>query len=243
MRRRGSSSRPYVSSLATRRDDAADVAHGNLIEILATAPKRVLDLAAGSGASGEALKRRWPEARVTGIHANASTASAAAGKLDASLVVDLDVGDIGTCGLAPQSIDTVLFPDVLHRLRDPWRLLAALRPFLVPGAQLVANIPNMRLITLVQSLAAGDLTYTEGGAFDPRNLRFFTLLGIHALFRDTGYRISRVERDFDPSLAHLVVAPGARATINTPALQFKDLGETSLLELRTLQYRVVAHPL
>jgi len=200
-------------------------AAGDLIGLLTTVPVTVLDLSAGDAALAESIKQRWNSAHVIGVH-----------------VADLDRDDFDF-GIAPASIDAVIAPDVFTRLRDPWRALTRLKPLLSANAQLVTSASNVRLITIVQALAGGDLTYGDRGALDVRNLRLFTLAGLQRLFTDSGYRIVRIERDIEPSLAHLHLAPGTRGNINAPRVQFKDMDEADVVELTTRQYRIVAHPL
>lgn len=218
------------------------VAAGDLIGLLTTVPATVLDLSAGDATLAEAIKQRWNGAHVIGVHAGAESAGTARTGLDRAIVADLDRDDLAGFGIAPGSIDAVIAPDVFTRLRDPWRALTRLKPLLSANAQLVTSASNVRLITIVRALAGGDLTYGDRGALDVRNVRLFTLAGLQRLFTDAGYRIVRIERDIEPSLAHLHLAPGTRGNIDTPLVQFKDLGEADLVELTTRQYRVVAQP-
>jgi hypothetical protein len=103
---------------------------------------------------------------------------------------------------------------------------------LVPGAQLVASIPNVRNIWLVNRLLAGGRwEYTERGLLDVTHLRFFTLAELRILFAQTGYRVEAEDVAILPSLQKIYAGyRGAGA-------QRIDLGRLVLSEVSAEELR------
>jgi hypothetical protein len=186
-----------------------------LLGIVRDEPRTVLTLSADAETSGALIAERWPQARVV---------------------------PYGT-PLPAGSVDLVVLPEVLARVRDPWSLLVELRPLLAPGGRLVASIPNARMLSVVQGIVRGDVAYgTVGGPLDVRNLRYFTLAGIARLFAETEYAVARVVREFNPALDELKMdGIGDRVRLDTPAITFNALTRDDLDDLRTWRFMVVAH--
>jgi 2-polyprenyl-3-methyl-5-hydroxy-6-metoxy-1,4-benzoquinol methylase len=89
--------------------------------------------------------------------------------------------------------DCVVCADVLEHLRDPWAVLRRLRPLVAEGGCVVASIPNLQHLKPVLKILLDRFEYEEAGLLDSTHLRFFTLSTIRGLFRETGYRVERVE--------------------------------------------------
>jgi SAM-dependent methyltransferase len=123
------------------------------------------------------------------------TPPSARARLDRVLAVNAETLDLVAAG--EPEIDAVLLADVLEHLVDPWSFLRRLRTQLRPGAVIVASIPNVANLWLLEEIAAGRFTYTGGGLLDVTHLRFFTRATIEALFVEAGYAIERWSRMTD----------------------------------------------
>jgi hypothetical protein len=197
-----------------------------LLDLVTGAPRRILLPQPALRDAAPSIERRWPGAELVGFDPDAGSAPSA---------------------LAAGSLDAVVLPEVLARVADPWRLLAALRPLLAPGAPLVATVPNLRTLTVVQALVGGDFPYhADGGILDVRNLRHFTLAGFEQLFAETGFAVRRVERAYNPILAGLAppegAAPEVPLRLETPALTLNAVLPADIDELRTASFSIVAVP-
>src|SRR5690349_21165905 len=144
----------WRTCLDFERQDAAhyqDFVNVGLLDMVRESPRRVLDLGCAAGAFGAALKERHPGAVVTGIEAGRAAAERASSRIDHVIRsriedVDFDSPDLGG------PFDAVIAADVLEHLANPWGLLLRLRPRLAHNAQLLASIPNVRNIWLVNRL-------------------------------------------------------------------------------------------
>lgn len=166
-----------------------------LLELFPRAPKRLLDVGCGFGATSAAAKARWPGVETIGIEVVSEAAQRAAAHLDRVLTGSAEDLDLAAAGIA--GVDGVLLADVLEHLVDPWGFLARLRTVLAPDATVVASIPNVANLWLLDELAAGRFTYAGSGLLDKTHLRFFTRQSIAALFDGAGYDVGRWERVTD----------------------------------------------
>jgi 2-polyprenyl-3-methyl-5-hydroxy-6-metoxy-1,4-benzoquinol methylase len=227
--------------------DRQDAGHYNdniltpLFELIDGAPRRVLELGCAGGAFGAALKERFPGATVTGIDAGRAAVAKAATRLDRAICARLEQFDFAAAGFRPGEVDTVIAADILEHLVNPWDVLVRLKPWLAPGAQVVASIPNIRNIAVVsQLLLGGRFEYAERGLLDITHLRFFTLEEIRRLLAQTGYALEERKAILLPSLQDLhggYRGPGP-ATVKLGRLTLSDVTAEELTELCAAQFLV-----
>ena len=169
-------------------DHYADQYNAGLLEMVPRAPARVLELGCATGMFGAKLKERFPGAFVAGIEANPAAAAVASGRLDEVLHARLE--EIAFAADAPcrGGFDTVIAGDVLEHLVNPWLVLERLKACLVPGATVLASIPNVRNLGLLSDvLLRGRWEYQASGLLDVTHLRFFTFAEMRRMFEETGY--------------------------------------------------------
>lgn len=219
-----------------------------LLELFPHAPARLLDVGCGSGATSELARAKWPQLETIGIEIVPDAAERAAHKLDRVITGSAETLDFSAAGLA--NIDGVILADVLEHLVDPWSFLERLRGVLAPGAMVIASIPNIANLWLLDELAAGRFDYAADGLLDRTHLRFFTRATIASMFADAGYAIERWDRITDGRvddatrrrvLGVMLPVPlagrvaGRRVTVSGVAGETYD-------DLRTIQFLLVARP-
>ncbi|HTY98209.1 MAG TPA: class I SAM-dependent methyltransferase, partial [Rhodocyclaceae bacterium] len=150
-------------------------ARTQLFELFTHPPRRVLDIGCGAGATGEALKHAYGGAEVWGVEINGASAAIARGRIDHVLDGKFEDVDLDGAGIVPGSLDTVIVADVLEHMYDPWSVLVRLKPYLSPDAQVIASIPNVRNLVVMEELAKGNWRYEPWGLLDITHIRFFTL--------------------------------------------------------------------
>ena len=161
-------------------------------EVMALVPssaRKVLDIGCGTGRLGEALKARQ-QAKVIGIELDEAAATVARMRLDGVIVGDVEQA---VPDFPPGSFDAIVCADILEHLRDPGGLLLKARSWLAPDGRLVASIPNVRHNSVVRSLLEGNWTYEPAGLLDRTHLRFFTRREIEKLFCRAGFAIDELE--------------------------------------------------
>jgi O-antigen biosynthesis protein len=225
-----------------------DYARLPLLDLLPAAPRRLLDVGCGNGATAAAAKERWPALYAIGLEIVPEAARRAAERLDRVVAGSAESVDWSAEGIG--DVDAVLLADVLEHLVDPWRFLADLRRILSPDAVVVASIPNVANLWLIEELAAGRFDYASEGLLDATHLRFFTRSTIARMFDRAGFEIERWERTTDGRVDDLTrhrvlgvmlpVPVGGRVTGKRVSISGVD-GE-GYEDLRTIQFAVVARP-
>ena len=159
--------------------------------VLAAVPDgaRVLDVGCSTGYLASELTRRG--CRVVGVEADPEAAGQARERCE--LVIVGDIEEPAVLAELPREMDAVLLADVLEHLRDPWRVLAALRDMLAPDGRAVVSLPNIGHWTARRALARGRFPYAEHGLFDRTHLRFFTRASACELAERSGFAVEREE--------------------------------------------------
>ncbi len=195
--------------------------------------RRVLDVGCGAGALGAAL-RAERGAEVVGIELAPRAAERAAGRLDRVIAADLDALEAVPADAG--SFDAVVLADVLEHLRDPARLLRALRTALAHDAPLVISIPNVRHWSVLEPLLVHDrFPYADAGLLDRTHVHLFTLEELGLMLRDEGYRIDDVRLVTDPLPERLRVLAEVAGALGGAV-------EETAARLGVYQYLVVARP-
>lgn len=212
-----------------------------LLDLFVSPPRHFLDIGCGTGLTGLEAMRRFPGATVDGIEFSPAAATVAAERLHHVHQGDVGAMDFGELGYARESIDALLLADVLEHLYNPWDLLVRIRPYLAPGAQVIASIPNARNLILLNELAGGNFSYEPAGLLDVTHIRFFTRREIVHLFEQTGYDVVGMQGSLDGRIPP-IATPSAPVNLDTPNLTFKNVDAETLNELTTIQFFVRATP-
>ena len=225
-----------------------DNPRGPLLDLFPQAPARLLDVGCGSGATGALAKARWPGVEVTGVEIVPEAAARAAQQLDRVITGSAETLDFGNAGLA--NFDGAILADVLEHLLDPWQFLERLRGALTPDAVIVASIPNVANLWLLDEIAAGRFDYADDGLLDRTHIRWFTRKSIAELFARTGYTIERWERTTDGRvddatrrrfLGIMLPVPWA-GRVAGRHVTVRGVKEETYQDLRTIQYMLVVRP-
>jgi len=195
-----------------------------IVELVDSSAKVILDVGCGAGRLGARLKTLDSTRTIYGIEHNESAAAKAEQVLDRVFV-----GDVQTVDLPLQNaqVDCMIFADILEHLAHPEKALAKLRPLLRPDGFIIASIPNMRHYTVILRLITTGWRYEEFGLFDKTHLRYFSRGTMGELLSDAG---------FVPD----IVAPRVVASKKMRILNFFLFG--MLEEFLAMQYIIKAHP-
>jgi 2-polyprenyl-3-methyl-5-hydroxy-6-metoxy-1,4-benzoquinol methylase len=167
-----------------------DNPRADVVGLIGPMVRDILEIGCHTGATGALLKGARPGIRYCGIELNPEAAHKARERLDSVFVANIEQVNLEHLGLRPGSFDCIIFADVLEHLYDPWKVLATVREFLRPNGTIVASIPNVQNVTLIEQLVRGNWTYADCGLLDGTHIRFFTLAEINRLFSWTGFHIA-----------------------------------------------------
>lgn len=154
-----------------------------ILPIIRTPPRRVLEVGAASGATLRLLRRIYPSAELFAFEVEESLRDALAescaqvhiGSLEDDWPVDLG------------RFDLILALDVLEHLRNPWLVLKRLTTFLHPGGSVIVSVPNIANLEVLKDLVIRRrFRYRDEGILDRTHLRFFTEESALSLVKSAG---------------------------------------------------------
>jgi GT2 family glycosyltransferase/tetratricopeptide (TPR) repeat protein/2-polyprenyl-3-methyl-5-hydroxy-6-metoxy-1,4-benzoquinol methylase len=209
-------------------------------EVLALVPteaRQVLDIGCGAGRLGEQIQQRQ-DADVTGVERSISAAAVAETRLSKVIIADVEAK---VPEFEVDQFDCVILADVLEHLRHPESALANVRNWLREDGTLVGSIPNLRHHSTLGALLHGHFTYEAAGLLDEDHVRFFTRREIEKLFFRAGFEIEQLS---------MVPGPGDRdwnerakdGSVSLGAIELTGLPEAEAAEFFAYQYLVVARP-
>ena len=161
----------------------------SLIDESADSEFNVLEVGCDCGATLLEIKNRYPNANIYGTDLNPSAVRIA------SLFAEACTNNIEEKNLPwdENFFDIIIFGDVLEHLRDPMGTLEYCKGFLKDKGRIIASIPNLMHISVMEQLLKGYFTYTEEGLLDKSHIHLFTGKEIFKMFRNCGFEIEIME--------------------------------------------------
>ncbi len=164
------------------------VVNHDLLALMPTSARRVVEVGCMHGALARAFRERNPGVHYTGIDIDADYTHVARQSCDLALDGDIEhFTPPAFNALFPS--DCWVFGDCLEHLRDPWRLLRRIRENITSEGCLVTCIPNAQHWSVQMRLATGLFRYEDSGLLDRTHIRWFTRVTMMEMFASNGWRI------------------------------------------------------
>ncbi|MFN3480499.1 MAG: glycosyltransferase, partial [Thermodesulfovibrionales bacterium] len=161
--------------------------------------ERILEIGCAGGATGKLLKEKFKIREYIGVDISEEAGVLARQFLDRVIIADIEKVDLEKeHGIRKGYFDLILCLDVLEHLYNPWDVLASLKEYLKDNGYLIASIPNIQNISIINNLINGRWEYEKAGILDATHLRFFTREGIKRMFEGAGLRIERLDHTVNP---------------------------------------------
>ncbi len=208
-----------------------------LIDLIKDPPQRVLEIGCGAGATGVAFKQKFKEIEYVGVESDEGAAKIAQTRLDRVIFSDIEKVLLDTFGLTKEYFDLIICADVLEHLYDPWKILFALRNNLVPDGRILASIPNIQHISIINNLLNDRWTYSKYGLLDATHIRFFTLSEIIKMFSGTGYKMIQCSHTTQPEIENVKKWP---ADLDFGKVVIKNVTRDEASRFFVFQYFIIA---
>ena len=168
----------------------------DLLPLIPTDAKSLIELGCGEAALGAAIKQRQ-KCRVVGVELDPRAAAIARKRIDA--VYNGDVQHI--VEILKEKFECIVGSEIIEHVEDPWSLLADLRQIAAPGCKLILSIPNIANASVIGDLLHGHFDYTYIGLTCAGHLRFFTRRSIEELLAIAGWQTVTITPQHAPSAA------------------------------------------
>lgn len=202
---------------------------------------RVLEVGCAAGATGRLLKEMGLVKEYVGVEISEEASILARQYLDRVITADIEKTDLEKDhGVEKNYFDLILCLDVLEHLYNPWDTLAVLSEYLKDGGHLIASIPNIQNVTVINNLIHGKWQYEKAGILDATHLRFFTIDGIKGMFEGAGLMIEKLDYTLNPQPDMSKIKESGNS-INLGKVLLNNLSRDEVINLFTYQYLVTSN--
>ena len=222
----------------------ADLRVVQIVQKLAGANARILDLDCGEGRLGEILKHQIPGCHVAGISHEPHLVALARSRLDQMISCNASDGNrinkINVDGLfdALPPFDLIVASARLFQSSPkPLALLTRLREQLNPNGHLVLSWPNPQHWSVINKLLNGDLQAHAAGLINHDSRHFLPVANLIKLFLDAGFLPQIADR-------RMIPAPQGWQEAMQPMIALTGHDQSVFTErTASYEYLVVASPI
>lgn len=148
---------------------------------------KVLEVGCDLGATLLEIQNHFPKCKTYGLDINEAAVEIA------KHITRAEYGNIDELKTPFQErFDYIIFGDVLEHLRHPKEVISMCRGLLNEGGYIIASIPNVMHISVLEELIEGRFRYQDVGLLDRTHIHFFTYYEIMNLFHDAGYTVEDI---------------------------------------------------
>lgn len=187
---------------------------------------KVLEVGCDLGATLLEIRNKYPKCRTYGVDINRSAITIA------SHITEVRYCDVEKLKIPfDEKFDYIIFGDVLEHLRNPEEVLRMCHTVLTENGCIMASIPNIMHISVLEQLLHGRFVYTDQGLLDRTHIHFFTYYEIMYMFQRAGYVVESVKN---------MVLPISEKQNEMKNVLSKLSADTEDWMFETFQYRIKA---
>lgn len=148
---------------------------------------KVLEVGCDLGATLFEIKSHYPNCQIYGLDINEAAVDIA------RHIARVKYGNIDELTIPfEEKFDYIIFGDVLEHLRHPEEVVRMCRDLLHENGFIIASIPNVMHISVMEELIEGRFRYRDVGLLDRTHIHLFTYYEIMTLFQDAGYEVKDI---------------------------------------------------
>jgi 2-polyprenyl-3-methyl-5-hydroxy-6-metoxy-1,4-benzoquinol methylase len=149
---------------------------------------KVLEIGCDLGATLFEIKNTFPNCRVYGMDINEAAVNIA------KSTADVRYGNIDELHVPfTEKFDYIIFGDVLEHLHNPAAVVGMCRDILNENGVIIASIPNVMHISVMEALIDGRFLYADAGLLDRTHIHLFTFYEIMCMFDEAGYKMEDMD--------------------------------------------------
>ena len=149
---------------------------------------KVLEIGCDLGATLLEIQNIYPNCKIYGMDINLAAIDIAKN------IADVRYGNIDEFTIPfTEKFDYIIFGDVLEHLRHPEEVIKMCRDVLNENGIIIASIPNIMHISVMEQLIEGRFIYEDTGLLDRTHIHFFTYYEIMFMFQRANYDIKNIE--------------------------------------------------
>ncbi len=161
--------------------------NNELFNLIPKNASRVIEVGCAYGAMGAKYKKENPFCEYIGIEISEKAAKEAEKNLDKVHQIDIEKTLLSEIGIEDESVDCIIYGDVLEHLYDPTKVIDEQKRYLKKGGIILSCIPNIQFWGVLQGLILGSWKYKDSGILDKTHIRFFTSQTIIDMLAEAGY--------------------------------------------------------
>lgn len=159
----------------------------NYIQESAEKEFKVLEVGCDLGATLFEIQKRFPNCKTYGVDINRAAIDIARN------IAKAEYGNIDELEIPfEEKFDYIIFGDVLEHLRHPEEVVRMCYDILNENGYIIACIPNVMHISVMEELIEGRFRYSDEGLLDRTHIHFFTYYEIMTLFQSAGYVVENM---------------------------------------------------
>lgn len=149
---------------------------------------KVLEIGCDLGANLFGIRNDYPKCEVYGLEINEAAVKIA------KHIANVKCGNIDELqNPFQEKFDYIVFGDVLEHLHHPEEVVRLCWDMLDENGCIIASIPNVMHISVMEELIDGRFRYSDTGLLDRTHIHFFTYREIMELFLRSGYIIKYLD--------------------------------------------------
>ncbi len=150
---------------------------------------RVLECDCGMGATLMRIQYLYPNAKIYGIELVQKVVELGMSSFD---IVQGNIEHMMIRDIIGETVDYIIFGDVLEHLKDPYRMLIKCNELLKPDGKILVSLPNIMHISVIIPLLKGHFSFEKEGIRGYTHLHNFTHDNIREMFENCGYEVEKM---------------------------------------------------
>lgn len=202
-----------------------DTGHAALLRLLPRDARLIIELGCGTGTLAAQYRRSNPRVQYLGVERHLPAIDRAARRLDRVVYGDAELLTLDQLGVAPGTVDCLVYDEVLEHVVDPWKLVRSQAAWLRPDGIVLACVANVQHWSVLADLLRGRWGYRPTGLHERAHVRFFTRSTVVELFTSAALVVEDVNTCPAPDDGNRRLVELCRPTVAALGVPWEEFAE------------------